>query len=79
MDNATDCINESSSDQVQNAFQKAIDSEKKGWEGSITFKLFVVPKSCDTTEQISEFIASNQATEVDICEYLGNKNECRGL
>ena len=79
MDNATDCINELSPDQVQNAFQEAIDNEKKGWEGTITFKLFVVPKSCDTTEQISEFISSNQATEVDICEYLGNKNEYRGL
>ena len=69
-----------SSTDLRNALDQALESEHSSKrKGSISFKVYVVPKSCKTSKEIKAFIDSNELREVDVCSYLGKNDDYRGL
>ena len=69
-----------SSTDLRNALDQALESEHSSKrKGSISFKVYVVPKSCKTSKEIKAFIDSNELQEVDVCSYLGKNDDYRGL
>ena len=52
---------------IREALGKAIESKKNGWQGSISFNVYVVPKTCKTDDEVTSFIKENDLRTVDIC------------